>query len=97
MIDRSTKRQRDNLLSPDEAYARAQELARMLAREQAAEKRRVANKRGVQVGKRVNSVPVASGDDRRREGLYQELIEVTDDEAEEMDVDDLLANIDDEP
>ena len=90
------KHQRDKLLSPNEAYARVQELARTLAQEQAVEKHRVANKCRVQLGKRVNPVQVACGDNRRREGLYQELIEVSDDEAEEMDVEELLENIDDD-
>ena len=45
------------------------------------------------MGKWVNLVQVASGDDR---WAYQELIEVTDDDAEEMDVCKLLANIDDD-
>ena len=90
------KCQRDKLLSPDEVYARAQELARTLAWERVVEKHRVANKCGVQLGKRVNPVQVACGDNRWREGLYQELIEVSDDEAEEMDVEELLENLDDD-
>ena len=65
-------------------------------REQAVEKHRAANKHRVQLGKWVNLVQVVCGDNRQCEGLYQELIEVSDDEVEEMDVEELLENIDDD-
>ena len=68
----------------------------MLAQEQVVEKRRVVNRHGVLLGKREKPGQVAGGNDKRREGLYQNLIEVSDDEAEEMDVEELLEVIDDD-
>ena len=84
------KRQLDNLLSPEEVYARVQELARMLAWEW------VVNRCGVLLGKQVKLVQVVGGDNKWHEGLYQDLIEVLDDEVEEMDVEELLKVIDDD-